>query len=219
MTFSIIGRCARTGQIGAAVSTSNIAVGARVPFVRAGVGAVLTQHRTDPRLGPRGLDLLASGCAAQEALDALIASTVHIDWRQLAVIDATGRTAAHSGRRVKPHLGAAHGEYCVALGNILANDRVVPAMAAAFQGHAGDHLAARLLLALEAALEAGGEHGPVRSAALYVVHRENFPLVDLRVDAADRPIAALRALWQEYIPWVDEFVVRAVDPDRAKGAS
>jgi uncharacterized Ntn-hydrolase superfamily protein len=219
MTFSIIGRCARTGQIGAAVSTSNIAVGARVPFVRAGVGAILTQHRTDPRLGPRGLDLLASGCTAQEALDALVASTVHIDWRQLAVIDAAGRTAAHSSRRVKPHLGAAHGENCVAVGNILANDRVVPAMAAAFQGHAGDHLAERLLLALEAALEAGGEHGPVRSAALYVGHRESFPLVDLRVDAADRPIAALRALWQEYIPWVDEFVVRAVDPDRAKGVS
>lgn len=219
MTFSIIGRCARTGQIGAAVSTSNISVGARVPFVRAGVGAVLTQHRTDPRLGPRGLDLLATGCTAQEALDALVASTVHIDWRQLAVIDASGRTAAHSGRRVKPALGATHGENCVALGNILANDRVVPAMAAAFQGHAGDHLAERLLFALDAALEAGGEHGPVRSAALYVAHRESFPLVDLRVDAADRPIAALRALWQEYIPWVDEFVVRAVDPDRAKGVS
>jgi uncharacterized Ntn-hydrolase superfamily protein len=219
MTFSIIGRCARTGQIGAAVSTSNIGVGARVPFVRAGVGAVLTQHRTDPRMGPRGLDLLASGCTAQEALDALVASTIHIDWRQLAVIDASGRTAARSGRRVKPHLGAAHGENCVAVGNILANDRVVPAMAAAFQARAGDHLAERLLLALEAALEAGGEHGAVRSAALYVAHRETFPLVDLRVDAADRPIAALRALWQEYIPWVDEFVVRAVDPDRAKGAS
>ena len=219
MTFSIIGRCVRTGQIGAAVSTSNIGVGARVPFVRAGAGAVLTQHRTDPRLGPRGLDLLASGCAAQEALDALVASTVHIDWRQLAVIDAAGRTAAHSGRHVKPHLGVAHGEDCVAIGNILVNDRVVPSMAAAFQGHAGDHLAERLLFALEAALKAGGEHGPVRSAALYVVHRESFPLVDLRVDAADRPIAALRALWQEYIPWVDEFVVRAVDPDRAKGAS
>ena len=219
MTFSIIGRCARTGQIGAAVSTSNIGVGARVPFVRAGVGAVLTQHRTDPRLGPRGLDLLATGCTAQEALDALVASTVHIDWRQLAVIDASGRTAAHSGRRVKPALGATHGENCVALGNILANDLVVPAMAAAFQARAGDALAERLLLSLEAALEAGGEHGAVRSAALYVAHRERFPLVDLRVDAADLPIAALRALWQEYIPWVDEFVVRAVDPDRAKGVS
>ncbi|HUN47485.1 MAG TPA: DUF1028 domain-containing protein [Stellaceae bacterium] len=219
MTFSIIGRCSRTGQIGAAVSTSNIAVGTRVPFLRAGVGAVLTQHRTDPRLGPRGLELLASGCSAQEALDALVASTPHIGWRQLAVIDAGGRTAAYSGRHVKPHLNEAHGENCVAIGNILANDRVVPAMTAAFAARSGEPLAARLLSALEAALEAGGEHGPVRSAAVHVVHEQAFPLVDLRVDAADRPIASLRALWQEYIPWVDEFVVRAVDPDRAKGSA
>ncbi|HTZ81395.1 MAG TPA: DUF1028 domain-containing protein [Stellaceae bacterium] len=219
MTFSLIGRCARTGQLGAAVSTSNIAVGTRVPFVRARVGAVLTQHRTDPRLGPRGLDLLASGCTAQQALDALVASTSDIDWRQLAVIDAAGRTASHSGRQVKPHLGAAHGRDCVAIGNILANDRVVPAMTAAFEAEPEDHLAERLLQAIEAALVAGGEHGPVRSAALYVAHEYSFPLVDLRVDAAERPVAALRALWQEYIPWVEEFVLRAVDPDRAKGGS
>jgi len=219
MTFSLIGRCARTGQLGAAVSTSNIAVGTRVPFVRARVGAVLTQHRTDPRLGPRGLDLLASGCTAQQALDALVASTSDIDWRQLAVIDAAGRTASHSGRKVKPHLGAAHGRDCVAIGNILANDRVVPAMTAAFEAEPEDHLAERLLQAIEAALVAGGEHGPVRSAALYVAHEYSFPLVDLRVDAAERPVAALRALWQEYIPWVEEFVLRAVDPDRAKGGS
>jgi uncharacterized Ntn-hydrolase superfamily protein len=217
MTFSIIGRCPRTGQIGAAVSTSNIGVGTRVPFARAGVGAVLTQHRTDPRLGPRGLDLLASGCSAEEALNALVASTVHIGWRQLAVIDAAGRTAAYSGSRVKPHLGEVRGEDCVVVGNILANDRVVPAMAEAFQARVGDQLAARLVSALEAGLEAGGEHGPVRSAALLVVRKEEFPLVDLRVDAAERPIAALRALWDEYVPWIDEFVVRAVDPDRARG--
>lgn len=219
MTFSIIGRCARAGQFGAAVATSNIAVGTRVPFARAGVGAILTQHRTDPRLGPRGLDLLSSGCTAEEALGALIASTIHIDWRQLAVIDAAGRTAAHSGKHVKPHLGAVHGTDCVAIGNILANDRVVPAMAAAFAAPTTKQLADRLLIALEAGLEAGGEHGPVRSAALLVVHQEQFPLVDLRVDAADHPIAALRALWQEYLPWVDEFVVRAINPDRARGGS
>lgn len=219
MTFSLIGRCSRTGQFGTAVSTSSIAVGTRVPFARARIGAVLTQHRTDPRLGPRGLELLASGCGAEETLEALVASTVHSDWRQLAVMDAAGRTASHSGRHVKPHLAEAHGKDCVAIGNILANDRVVPAMAAAFQAHPRDHIAERLLAALEAGLAAGGEHGPVRSAALTIVHEEKFPLVDLRIDAAHEPISALRALWTEYMPWVDEFVVRAVDPDRAKGVS
>jgi uncharacterized Ntn-hydrolase superfamily protein len=219
MTFSLIGRCARTGQIGCAVSTSNISVGSRVPFARARVGAVLTQNRTDPRLGPRGLDLLQSGCSAEEALAALVASTPHIGWRQLAVMDAAGRTAAYTGARVKPHLGMVHRRDCVAIGNILANDRVVPAVADGFAADPGAPLAARLIGGLAAGLDAGGEHGPVRSAAVTVVAAEIFPLVDLRVDAADAPIAALAALWREYEPWADEFVIRAVDPDRAKGVS
>ena len=217
MTFSLIGRCARTGQIGCAVSTSNISVGSRVPFARAKVGAVLTQNRTDPRLGPRGLDLLQSGCSATDALAALVASSSDIGWRQLAVMDAAGRTAAYTGARVKPHLGMVHGRDCVAIGNILANDRIVPALADRFAAEPAAPLAARLIGALAAGLAAGGEHGPVRSAAVTVVAEQIFPLVDLRVDAADQPIAALAALWEEYVPWVDEFVVRAIDPDRAKG--
>jgi uncharacterized Ntn-hydrolase superfamily protein len=80
-------------------------------------------------------------------------------------------------------------------------------------------LARRLIDALDAGLAAGGEHGPVRSAAVYVVAEQVFPLVDLRADAADAPITALRALWDEYEEWMDEFVTRAVDPDNAKGAS
>jgi uncharacterized Ntn-hydrolase superfamily protein len=219
MTFSLIGRCARTGQIGCAVSTSNLSVGSRVPFARAKIGAVLTQNRTDPRLGPRGLDLLESGCTAQETLDALVTSSVHIGWRQLAVMDSAGRTASYTGARVKPHLAELHGRDCVVIGNILANDDVVPAMGNSFASSAGQPLATRLVGALEAGLAAGGEPGPVRSAALKVVAAESFPLVDLRVDGTDAPIAALAALWREYEPWTDEFVIRAVDPDRAKGGS
>src|ERR1700744_6806071 len=107
MTFSIIGRCARTGQIGVAVASPSIAIGARVAYCAAGVGAVLTQHRTDPRLGPRGLELLRSGCTAQETLDALVASTPNARWRQLAVMDAAGNTAAYSGSRTKPEMSEA----------------------------------------------------------------------------------------------------------------
>src|SRR4051794_34356351 len=116
MTFSLIGLCKRTGQLGLAVTTSSIAVGARVPFARAGVGAVLTQFRTDPRLGPRGLELLASGCTAQETVAALVASTADIAWRQLAVMDAAGRTAAYNGSLVRAHLGHSHAPDCVAIG-------------------------------------------------------------------------------------------------------
>jgi uncharacterized Ntn-hydrolase superfamily protein len=219
MTFSLIGRCARTAQFGAAVSTSNIAVGSRVPFCAAGVGAVLTQHRTDPRLGPRGIALLRTGCTAQETVDALVASTPDHAWRQLAAIDAAGRTAHFHGAKVKPALGVGHATDCIAIGNILASERVPPAMAAGFAADPSMHLAERLLQGLEAGLAAGGEHGPVSSAVLLVVHRESFPLVDLRIDSGADPIARLRALWQEFQPWMEEFVVRAVTPDRAQGSS
>ncbi|MDX6595913.1 MAG: hypothetical protein QOI72_1295 [Solirubrobacterales bacterium] len=212
MTLSLIARCPRTGQLGITVSTSDIAVGARVAFAAAGVGAVLTQHRTDPRLGPRGLDLLRSGCDAAETLDALVASTPQRAWRQLAVVDARGRTASFSGGHVVPHFAELHGSGCVALGNMLAGDDVGPAMIDAFGGER-EPLAERLLRALEGGLRAGGEEHPLRSAALLVVADQPFALVDLRVDLHDQPVAQLRDLWQSYRPRVDEFVARALEPD------
>ena len=217
MTYSILGRCARTGQFGAAVSTSSIAVGSRVPHVAPGLGAVLTQHRTDPRLGPRGLELLRSGCSAEETLAALAASTPHHKWRQLAVLDAQGRSAHFHGAAVKPALNAVHVPDCVALGNILANDRIPAAMAASFLDSADQPLAERLVRAMEAGEAAGGEGKPVISAALVVMEKEIFPLVDLRVDLAPDAITALRTLWDAYAPSVREFVTRAVDPDAAPG--
>jgi len=215
MTFSLLGRCARTGQFGAAVTTSSIAVGTRVPFLAAGIGGVLTQHRTDPRLGPRGLDLLRTGCTAAEAVAALVASTPHHRWRQIAAMDAAGRTAHFDGANVKPERGVAHGPDVVAIGNILSNPDVPAAMAEAFQAAPDAPLAERLLRALEAGEAAGGEHGDVTSASLLVVHRECFPYVDLRVDKDASPLPALRRLWEEYAPLAEGFVRRALDPDDA----
>jgi len=217
MTFSLLGRCARTGELGVAVTTSDIAVGARVPFAAPGVGVAATQHRTDPRLGPRALALLGSGCSAREAVDGVIAATPHRGWRQLGVLDATGAAAAFTGDGVWPVAAALEGEGCLALGNMLVSDAVAPAMAAAFAADPGAPLAARLLDGLDAGLAAGGETGELRSAALLVVGRETFPLVDLRVDDAAAPLSALRALWDAYAPWVGDFVRRALDPDAATG--
>jgi uncharacterized Ntn-hydrolase superfamily protein len=213
MTFSLVGRCPRSGQIGIAVATSSIAVGARCSYGAAGVGAVLTQHRTDPRLGPRGIALLRSGCSAQETLDALVASTPHAQWRQLAVLDAGGNTAAYSGTRVKPEMSAAPAQDACAIGNILSSALVPPAMLRAFQAEPSAPLAERLLRALEEGLAAGGEPVPVRSAHLLVMERESFPLIDLRVDWHDTPIAELRMLWQLYAPQSHDYLVRALDPD------
>ena len=213
MTFSLIGRCVRTGQIGAAVTTSSIAVGARCTYVAAGVGAVLTQHRTDPRLGPRGIALLRSGCSAQQTLNALVASTPLARWRQLAVLDAAGNTAAYSGGRTKPEMSEAPAQDVCAIGNILASALVPAAMLRAFQADPSALLAERLLYAFEEGLAAGGENGPVRSAHLLVMERESFPLVDLRVDWHDTPIAELRSLWNRYAPQVNDYLIRALDPD------
>lgn len=219
MTYSLIGRCARTGQFGCAVATSSLAVGSRVPFAAPGVGAVLTQHRTDPRLGPRGLELLRQGCSAEETLAALVASTAHHCWRQIAVMDRLGRTAQFDGAKVKPARAAVDAPDCIAMGNILANEQVPPAMATAFRDSAGEPLAERLMRAMEAGEAAGGEGKPVISSVLLVVEHEVFPLVDLRVDDAPEAISALRALWNRYSGMVELFVTRAVDPDAAPGAT
>jgi uncharacterized Ntn-hydrolase superfamily protein len=217
MTFSLLGRCARTGQLGVAVTTSDIAVGARVPFAIARVGVAVTQHRTDPRLGPRALALLGSGCSPQEAIDATAASTPDRGWRQVAVLDAAGAAAAFTGDGVWPVGGAWFAPDAVAVGNMLVSDGVGPAIVQRFAAASGRPLADRLLAGLRAGLEAGGETGVLRSAALLVVERESFPLVDLRVDDAADPLTALDALWRAYAPWTGDFVRRALDPDGATG--
>jgi uncharacterized Ntn-hydrolase superfamily protein len=213
MTFSLVGMCRRTGMFGAAVTTSSIGVGSRCPFVRAGVGAVLTQHRTDPQLGPRGLELLAAGQAASQVIDILVQHNPTIGWRQLAVIDRHGETAYYHGDKIQSIHAAARGDAVCAIGNIIRNEDVPQAMVEAFSQEPEEHLAERLLRALEAGLTAGGERKQVKSAALLVVHEQPFPLVDLRVDLSPQPLAELRFLWELYRPQMELYVGRALDPD------
>ena len=213
MTFSLVGMCRRTGMFGAAVTTSSIGVGSRCPHARAGVGAVLTQHRTDPALGPKGLDLLEAGRSAQETVDALAGGNPTIGWRQLAAIDREGCTAFFHGERIVSIHGAAQGGSSCAIGNIICNDVVPRAMVDAFEAAPDEHLAERLVRGLEAGEAAGGELKQVKSAALLVVHDHSFPLVDLRVEFDRNPLAELRFLWEVYRPQVDLYVRRAVDPD------
>lgn len=200
------------------VTTSDLAVGARVPHALPGVGVAVTQNRTDPRLGPALLAALAGGASAQAAVAELVAATPEIAWRQLGVLDAGGGTASYTGRHAWPVAGAQPGRDCLALGNMLVSDAVLPAIADAFAAATGE-LAPRLLAGSAAGLRAGGETGTLRSAALLVVEREPFPLVDLRVDAARDPLTALAELWREYEPWARDFVTRALDPDSAHGSS
>ena len=213
MTFSVVGMCRQTGMFGAAVSTSSIGVGSRCPFAQAGVGAVLTQHRTDPRLGPRGLELLAAGQSASQVMAALVQGNPTIGWRQLAVIDTQGETAYYHGDRISSIHAAAQANAVCAIGNILRSEDVPRAMVEAFGQEPETHLAERLLQALEAGLGAGGELKQVKSAALLVVHEQPFPLVDLRVELDPQPLVALRFLWELYRPQLELYVRRAIDPD------
>jgi uncharacterized Ntn-hydrolase superfamily protein len=212
MTFSLIGRCPRTGQLGAVVVSASMASGARVAYCAAGIGAMITQHRTDPRLGPRGLDLLRAGRTAQETIDSLVATSPHIHWRQIAALDAAGTTAVHSGSRTRPEMSEAAAHDACAIGNTLANARATPAMLLAFQADPAAPLAERLVCAAEAGLAASGQQA-VHSAHLLVAERHSFPLIDLRVDWHDHPVAELRALWMRYAPLAIAYVTRAIDPD------
>lgn len=215
MTYSLAGRCARTGMVGAIVTTSSLAVGSRCPFAAAGVGAVLTQHRTDPRLGPLALDLLRQGFGAKAVMDAIVAATPHRHWRQLAIIDSRGESAAYSGANVRKEQGQAQGRDCVAIANIVRTSEVPAAMVRAFEQQPQVHLAVRLIEALKAGDDAGGEFQPVTSAALLIAYREAFAYVDLRVDDHPKPIDELARLWAAYEPEADPYVVRAVDPENA----
>ena len=215
MTFSIVGRCARTGQLGVAISSSSIAVGARCPWLQAGVGAVSTQNITLPALGPQVLGRLAEQMPAEAALAQAMAAEPWREHRQVTVVDAQGRTAHFSGREALGVHHAVAGAQCVAAGNLLASPAVIEAMVPAFETTPGP-LADRLLAAMQAALAAGGEAGPVHSAALKVVGEVPWPIIDLRVDWAEAdPIGQLAGLWQAYRPQMQDYLTRALDPTAA----
>jgi uncharacterized Ntn-hydrolase superfamily protein len=195
MTFSIVGRCEKTGQLGIAISSSSISVGARCPWVRARVGAVATQNVTLPALGPQILDLLEhEQLTPDAALQRALSSSEWSEYRQVAVIDSQGRTAMFTGKEALGVHHAVAGNQCVGAGNLLAGKHVIDAMVKAFESTQG-MLADRLIHALRGAVEAGGEAGPVHSAALEIVDAQVWPVIDLRIDwADDDPIGRLDAL-------------------------
>jgi uncharacterized Ntn-hydrolase superfamily protein len=197
-----------------AISSSSPAVAARCAHVRAGVGVVASQNVTDPALGPLVLDALAAGDDAKNALLETLSGRNHVDYRQLLVVDRAGQTAIHSGAQVLGLWGEAQGLHCAAGGNLLRDPVVPKAMVKAFESATG-HLGDRLMLALEAALAAGGEAGPVKSAGLKLVDRLSWPLVDLRIDWSDDPVGMLRIAWDVYRPQMAAYVQRAEDPTQA----
>ena len=211
-TFTILGRCPKSGALGVATSTGEMAVGSRVPFVKSAVGAVATQALTDPRLGPKGIDWLEEGVSAADVLERLAASDPYIEARQIGVVDAQGRTAVRTGSENRDWKGHYEGEQFIAMGNRLTSRATVDAMADAYRNNAEEALEERLMLAIEAGRDAGGQHGGQRSAAIKVCEDLDYPIVDLRADDYDDPAAELRRLFDTYKPRIPYYRVRAADP-------
>ncbi|MBX9456881.1 MAG: DUF1028 domain-containing protein [Rhizobium sp.] len=216
MTFSVSGRCADTGMFGIAVSSSSPSVAARCAHARAGVGVVATQNITDPRLGPRGLDLMAGGLSAEAALARLVANAPDIEYRQLTLLDAQGRSATYSGARTLGTHATARGTDVVTAGNMLTSTAIPGQMVAAFEAAKVSHLGDRLIAAMRAALAAGGEEGPVHSMGMILVDKVSWNVADLRVDWTDgNPIEDCAALWARWRGEMDAYVTRALNPSGA----
>ena len=215
MTFSLVARCAETGMFGVAISSSSPAVAARCSYAQAGVGAVASQNVTDPTLGTLGLELMGQGMSAPDALARIRQKGAFIEYRQVLMVDAMGRTAIHSGPNALGIWSEAQAENVASGGNLLADSGVPQAIVDGFlaaEGHLGD----RLIAAMRAGLAAGGEAGPVHSAGMKIVDKVSWPVADLRCDwTEDCPIEAIATAWDIYKPQLDAYIQRALDPREA----
>lgn len=216
MTFSLLARCPETGRFGMVISSSSPAVAARCAHARAGVGVAATQNITDPTLGPRLLDLMQAGASAETAMAEVVATAPYVEYRQLLCVDAQGRVAMHSGSKTLGVWALAQGDGVVAGGNLLANPHVPQAMVDAF-AEAPGALGDRLIAALRAGRDAGGEAGPVHSAGLLMVDADTWPCAELRADWTDPdcPIEAVARAWGVYAPQMAAYLQRARDPREA----
>lgn len=215
MMFSIAGYCVKTRMLGAAAAASDIAVGAVSLFGRAHAGIAVIQNYADPSLGSAALEVLKTDKSADATLEYLVEVAHGISWRQILIVDHKGDTAHYSGIRNKSPYRAAKGGHCVAAGVQLSDPGVPQACVTAFEMSYDSGLADRLMFGLEAGLRASGEKTPLRSAALLILHREEWPLVDLRVDNHAAPVFELRKAWTAFEPVAMDYVNRAVDPDTA----
>ncbi len=205
-TYSIVARDPQTGQLGVAVQSHWFSVGSAVPWAEAGVGAVATQSFVRIEYGPEGLDAMRRGAAAPDALARLVGADPGRDVRQVAMVDAGGRVAAHTGARCIRAAGHQTGKGWSVQANLMLDASVWPAMAAAYESARGD-LAERMLIALEAAQAQGGDIRGRQSAAMLIVKGESSgkpwadKVLELRIEDHPEPIKELRrqvTLWRAY---------------------
>ncbi|MCA0946609.1 DUF1028 domain-containing protein [Salipiger pacificus] len=217
MTYSLAGRCLETGRIGFAVTTSSVAVGARVGAVLPGC-VVFSQARTDPRLHRVGLRAFEDGADAAGVLDAMRSAAHAPHWRQLGVLTMAGEGLHHTGSSCLEHTGGLAGTDCLAIGNFLGSADVLPEMVRGFEAATGT-LEERLLTGMLAGEAAGSERDPLQSAFLVVMDPDELKDTDLRIDHSRTPLQDLAALYAAWAPKADAYRLRAIDPDSAPSSS
>ncbi len=214
MTLSIAAWDQATGQLGAAISSSSISVSSRCLHWRPGVGIALSQNITDPRLGQQMLSLLADGLSVEDVVRTTVESTSFADYRQLVLVDTDGNTGLFTGDRILGRFASVQGKHCAAAGNLLENEAVPAAMITSFENSTGS-FGKRLLDALKAGVDAGGEAGPLHSAGLLIGADLSWPRAELRIDWDDDPITKMYVGWAVYEPQIDDYITRAIDPHKA----
>jgi uncharacterized Ntn-hydrolase superfamily protein len=218
MTLTIVARDADKGLLGVAQATNPLSVGGRCPFIRANVGAVSTQAFTDPGLGPLAIELLTLGYSPDKVLKEVCESDRHHAHRQIGIVDRMGRAAVYTGSACKPFSDAVSGRNFVVMGNMLKSDRVVPAMHRAWLDTEGELFEDRLLAAVTAGRNEGGDAGGHRSSCLIVYETEAYARTDLRVDFVPKreggpdAVDALAELLKRWRPLIEYYKFRPHDP-------
>ena len=218
-TFTMIGRCAKTGLLGICMTSSPLCVAARCPFIKSNLAAVSTQAYTDPALGPLALNLLEAGYTPERTIAEMCANDEWTEYRQHGIVDRNGRSAAFTGTKNLDWKGHLNGPNYVAMGNYLTNDQVVEAMAKAFVDSGDEILEERLLRAIEAGKMAGGEKGGHLSSGLLVYSTETWSRTDLRVDMypsqpgqSGDAVDELRRIFDVYKPVISYYEQRPRNP-------
>ena len=212
MTFSILARCPTTRMLGIATATRSFSVGARVPFAQARLGVIAIMSRADARLGHYAMGLLAQGHKAAMVVDMLARNDPYAEHRQLAVIDDDGDAAARTGSANTDWAGHQIHDGLIVLGNVLPGVQTLDAMHERFVVTSGQPFEERLLQALEAGRDAGGQIGGQVSAAILVYDQDKFARIDLRVDQHEEPVGELRRVFEAYRPYIPYYVQRQRDP-------
>jgi len=222
MTYTILGRCAKTGRLGIGIATYSITVGRYAHSTRSNAGVTVSQANANENNNAIALRLLAQGLAAPAVLEHLKANDAWHSYRQIGVIDRTGAVAAYTGSNVRGWAGEVTGENYVSTGNGLRGQHVAEAIAKGFLAEPGADLEHRLLTALEYGRDAGGQgnattHRTERSAALQVSSRHSHPDIDLRVDLHDKAVDELRRVWTVYKQYEGYYADRGRNPRGAIG--